>query len=378
MLRRLIATSWLLAGWVASAGAATPTTCDVFKGGDDGYHTYRIPSVVLATNGTLLAFCEGRHDNGRDAGRIDLVLKRSTDRGQTWSGLQVVWSDDGNTCGNPTPVVDRTTGVIWLLMTWNLGSDLERDIEAGKSRDTRRVFVCSSSDNGDSWSKPKEITHEVKPEDWHWYATGPVNGIQLMRGEHAGRLVIPANHSVLSTNSHPATLSHVIYSDDHGATWKVGGVEEEKTNESTVAERADGSLLQNMRSNHGQHRRAVATSKDGGLTWSPVRLDPALVEPVCQGCLLRATWAGPGSKSRLLFSNPASTKRERLTVRVSYDEGETWPVSQTLFDGSAAYSDLVMLDGSTVGCLFECGENNPYERIEFARFPLSWLEGNRK
>ena len=266
MLLRIVPAGVLLVGWLPWADAAVSERTEVFSAGADGYHTYRIPSLVLTTKGTLLAFCEGRRDSGRDAGKIDLVLKRSLDRGETWSNLQVVWSDDRNTCGNPTPVVDRATGVIWLLMTWNLGSDLERDIEAGRSRDTRRVFVCSSSDDGLSWTKPKEITRDVKPQGWHWYATGPVNGIQLTRGPHAGRLVIPANHSELSTNQHSLTRSHIIYSDDHGATWKLGGSEGEKTNESTVAERADGSLLQNMRSGSGQHRRAVAISRDGGLT----------------------------------------------------------------------------------------------------------------
>ena len=105
-----------------------------------------------------------------------------------------------------------------------------------------------------------------------------------------------------------------------------------------------------------------------------MRLDPALVEPVCQGCLLRATWPGPGTRSRLLFSNPASTQRERLTVRVSYDEGDTWAASRTLYSGPSAYSCLAMLDESAAGCLFECGEKTPYEKIEFARFPLSWIE----
>jgi len=350
--------------------------CDVFVAGTDGYHTYRIPAIVASTNGTLLAFCEGRKNNRGDTGKIDLLLKRSTNGGEAWRAQQIVWSDGSNVCGNPTPLVDRVTGVIWLLMTWNLGSDREQDIDEGKSRDTRRVFVTHSDNDGLTWSPPREITLAVKKAGWRWYATGPVNGIQLTRGAHCGRLVVPANHSELSAGNKPVSRSHIIYSDDHGETWKIGGVEDEFTNESTVVELSDGSLLQNMRSRHGTNRRAIATSRDGGLAWSPVRLDSALIEPVCQASLLRCTWPDDGGKSRILFANPASTQRERLTVRLSYDEGATWPLSRTIHAGPAAYSCLVVLPDKTIGCLCECGEKHPYEKIAFTRFPLDWLEKN--
>jgi sialidase-1 len=172
------------------------------------------------------------------------------------------------------------------------------------------------------------------------------------------------------------TRSHVLFSDDHGATWHIGGSEDEKTNQSTVVERADGSLLQNMRSYHGKHRRAVATSLDGGASWSPVHLDPALIEPVCQASILRCTWPENGAPSRILFSNPASMKRENLTVRLSYDEGSTWPKSKVLHTGPAAYSNLLMLPGGEVACLYESGDHHPYEQITFASFPVSWVESS--
>jgi sialidase-1 len=368
--------AFLLFACLSAPGQTTPppTQTNVFLAGTQGYHTYRIPAVVLATNGTLLAFCEGRKNSRSDTGDIDLLLKRSLDGGATWTGAQVIWSDGENVSGNPAPVVDRITGTVWLLMTWNLASDSEKAIGAGTARDTRRVYVTSSKDCGVTWGKPQEITAQVKKPGWHWYATGPVNGIQLTRQTHRGRLIIPANHSELSTEGTPVSRSHIIYSDDHGETWHLGGVEDEKTNESAIVELADGSLLHNMRSYHGKNQRAIARSTDGGLTWSAVKLDPALIEPVCQASLLRLTWPGDGSKGRLLFSNPASTKREKLTVRVSYDEGLKWPVSHLLHDGPAAYSCLVALDGQTIGCLFECGEKNPYERIVFQRIPLTWLE----
>ena len=366
----------LLALALASVTAATavPEQTDVFVAGTDGYHTYRIPAIVVTTNGTVLAFCEGRKNSRSDTGDIDLLFKCSTDGGKTWSPQKVIWSDGENTCGNPAPVVDHVTGIVWLLMTWNRGVDKEDQINYLKSRDTRRVFASHSSDDGLNWTKPREITSTVKQADWGWYATGPVNGIQLERGEHKGRLVIPCNHSTLTTSTQVVTRSHIIFSDNHGRTWQIGGIEEEMTNESTVVELPDGSLLHNMRSYHKQYRRAVATSRDGGLTWSPVKLDQTLVEPVCQASILRCAWPATGGKSTILFSNPASTKRERMTIRLSQDEGEVWSAGQVIHAGPSAYSCLTILPDKAIGCLYERGAKNPYERISLARFTLEWLE----
>jgi len=358
----LLAAALLVAGGAGAAPAGLEQS-DLFVAGAGGYHTYRIPVLLTTPAGTVLAFCEGRKTSASDTGKIDLLLRRSTDGGKTWSDPQVVWSDGDNVCGNPAPVADQASGHIWLLMTWNLGSDHEREIMAGTSKDTRRVFVSQSTDDGRSWSPPREITPSVKRPHWRWYATGPANGIQLTRGPHAGRLVVPANHSDHSNpNQHPYR-AHVIYSDDRGHTWKLGGVEEEMTNESTLVELTDGTLLHNMRSYHKQNRRAIATSRDGGITWSPVKLDAALIEPVCQASLLRASWPGPNQKSVILFSNPASLKRANLTLRFSYDEAATWPDSKTLHPGPAAYSSLAVLPDETILCAYECGEKTPYERI---------------
>jgi sialidase-1 len=357
----------------AGPASAELKLTDVFISGRDGYHTYRIPAMVVSTKGTVLAFCEGRRESAGDTGSIDLLLKRSADGGETWRPQQVVRSDDRNVCGNPAPVVDESTGTIWLLMTWNLGSDHERDIMNGTSEDTRRVFVTHSRDDGLTWAAPREITASVKMPHWRWYATGPVNGIQLTRGKYRGRLVIPANHSDHSDPDIHPYRSHIIYSDDHGRTWQPGGVQEEKTNESTIVELADGSLLHNMRSYHGRNRRAIATSGDSGATWSNVTLDEALLEPVCQASLLRFDRPGSEEPGRLLFSNPASVRRENMTVRLSNDEGATWPVSRTIYQGPSAYSSLAVLPDQTIACLFEGGDGNPYEKIILARFPLTWL-----
>jgi sialidase-1 len=181
----------------------------VFVQGQDGYHTYRIPALAVTPAGTVLAFAEGRRRSAGDSGKIDLLLKRSTDNGASWSPQQVVWADDDNTCGNPSPVVDRDTGIIWLLMTWNLGKDHERNIESSTSKDTRRVFVTCSSDEGRTWATPREITANVKLTNWTWYATGPGGGIQIQHGIHKGRLIIPCDHTVTGSKD----------SFSHNARW---------------------------------------------------------------------------------------------------------------------------------------------------------------
>ncbi len=349
-----------------NGGGLEETT--VYVSGQDGYHTYRIPSAIVTPKGTVLAFCEGRKSGRGDAGNIDLVLKRSFDNGATWGPMEVVADYGPNTIGNPCPVIDRDTGTIWLLLTSNLGKDTESEIMRGVSEDTRRVWVTKSDDDGVTWSKRVEITETTMEPGWTWYATGPGCGIQLKNG----RMVIPCDHAVLSTRE---WRSHIIYSDDHGATWKLGGIVVEKTNECQVVELIDASLLINMRSYHKRNRRTVATSKDGGMTWSEITFDPALIEPVCQASLLRYTEQPAHAKNRLLFSNPASDERVRMTIRLSYDEGRTWPVSKVLHESHAAYSALTVLPDMTIGCLYERGKESAYETITFARFSLEWLTG---
>jgi sialidase-1 len=351
---------------VATSGTAAVAEkiarVSVFAAGEGGYNTYRIPSLIVTAKGTLLAFCEGRKTGRGDAGDIDLVLRRSFDGGKTWQPTQVVWDDAANTCGNPCPVVDASTGTVWLLLTHNLGTDTEAKIVGGTGQGSRTVWVSKSTDDGATWAKPVEITKDVKKPDWTWYATGPGVGIQLK----TGRLVIPCDNKA---DKGKVRQSHVIYSDDHGATWKLGGVAGPQCNESQVAELDDGTLVLNMRTYMANNRRLVSRSTDGGLTWSKPAEDAALIEPVCQASLVRA----PGVKNGLLFSNPASTKRENLTVKLSRDGGQTWPAAAVLHPGPAAYSCLAVLPGGAVGCLYECGDKSAYETITFARFALDTL-----
>ena len=335
---------------------------DVYGAGDEGVHTYRIPALAATRQGTLLAFAEARHDGPGDAGDIDLVVRRSTDAGRTWSASITVWDDGGNTCGNPAPVVETETGRVVLPMTWNHGRDLERDIIAGRSREPRRAYVTTSHDDGVSWAPARELPALRRPH-WGWYATGPGNAIQIGRGEYKGRIVAPANHSDRTGEGH-FYRAHVICSDDAGESWFLGGVAGPATNESAVAELADGSLLLNMRSYAGRNRRALSVSRDGGATWSAPQLHEALVEPVCQGSMIR-------SAGCLLFSNPDSeTARECLTVRASADDGATWQRTKVVYAGSAAYSSMAVLRDGRIGILFERDRST---RISFAAFRFEEL-----
>lgn len=344
---------------------AEPVT--VFEAGEGGYHTYRIPAIVKTQDGTLLAFAEGRKDSRADSGDVDLVLKRSTDGGQSWGRLITVWDDADNTCGNPSPVVDMNTGRIVLLCTWNRGTDTESLILHNAGDDTRHVYVFYSESDGKSWSEPREITEQVKPEGWTWYATGPGHAIQLQYGEHAGRIVVPCNHNELIGTLN-LSHSHVIYSDNGGKRWHVGGIAD-AGNESTVAELKNGYLILNMRefkfhkNSTIKNLRQVAFSADGGESFGGFYSDEGLPEPVCQASLISYPTKGR-KKNYLVFANPASKEaREDFTVKFSKDGGKSWKPVYTSPWACGAYSDLVVLDDLSVGVLYEAGDDSPYERI---------------
>lgn len=359
---------WVSMGMVAAQSIDGSDLNYIFKEGDNGYKCFRIPAIVVTNSGTLLAFAEARKKGCSDTGDIDLVLKRSTDGGKTWGELELVWDDADNTCGNPAPVVDRNTGNILLLSTWNLGSDHEKDIIALKSQDTRRVFVLKSTDDGKSWSAAKDITKDTKKENWTWYATGPVNGIQIQKGKHKGRLVIPCDHIEAESKKY---FSHAIYSDDGGESWQLGqSTPQDQVNECTVAELSNGNLMLNMRNYDKSRNRKVSISKDGGHSWSDLKADPTLIEPICQASLLR--YDHGGKKPFLLFSNPASKeKRVGMTVRLSYNGGKSWKHSKVLYDGPSAYSNLVVLPNGNIACLYEAGTKNPYYGIVFQEISIS-------
>ena len=336
----------------------------IFKSGENGYNTFRIPSIVTTNKGTILAFAEGRKNSSSDSGDIDIVLKRSNDNGKTWGEIIIVRDDGVNVCGNPSPVVDRNSGSILLLSTWNLGGDTESEIINEISEDTRRVFVLKSTDDGLSWSEPKEITTSVKKDNWTWYATGPVHGIQISKGNYKDRLIIPCDHIESQTKKY---FSHIIFSDDYGETWEIGGrTPQDYVNESTVAEIEGGALMLNMRNyDRTQKVRKISISYDGGNSWGDIYGDEELIEPICQASLLRYSTRGKGDNI-MMFLNPSDEKsRINMTLKLSEDLGKSWVKSKVLFSGPSAYSDMVVLKGGDIGCLFEAGIKSPYEGIVF-------------
>ncbi len=339
----------------------------VFNSNEEGYKCFRIPAIIQAQSGDLLAFCEGRKKGCSDTGDIDLVMKRSKDKGKTWSSLQVIWDDSTNTCGNPAPVIDRETGVIFLLSTWNLGTDHESQIIDQTSEDTRHVYVLSSQNQGESWTEARKITEQTKLSEWTWYATGPGSGIQLRNPSYSGRLMVGCDHIEAGSKKY---YSHVIYSDDHGDSWNLGGTTpHDQVNECEVAELPDGKIMINMRNYDRNKRfRQTAISSDGGMSWLSQRHDTTLIEPICQASLQSYSYQ---NIQALLFSNPADkSSRINMSVRISFDHGQSWPDSVVIHSGPSAYSDLIVLDQGEIGCFFESGVKSPYERIVYSSIIL--------
>jgi sialidase-1 len=375
MTTKLFRLPWLAFGLASLAGSmlraddapalAAPEVSQLFKAGADGYMSYRIPVLVVTKAGTVLAFCEARKLPGTDQGPIDTVLRRSRDGGRTWDAMEMVAAGGDDTLGNPCPVVDEPSGTVFLALTRNDGRDTEEAIRRGTSRQPRTVWMCHSADDGRTWTKPEDISRTTRQANWGWYSTGPDNGIQL----RSGRLVVPCHHSIAPE---PGGYGDVIISDDHGLTWRVGGDVGNFVGENAVVELADGRLLMNARP-HGHHR-SISYSSDAGETWGPVAEDAGLPDPGCQGTLVRYSLTPASRRNRLLFCNPNSLKkREHLTVRLSYDEGQTWPVAREIEPNRAGYSSLAALADGSVGCFYENRTANNHAILSFARFSIAWL-----
>ena len=347
-----------------------PELITVFEAGKDGFPTCRIPSLLAATDGTLLAFCEGRQHRG-DHACNSIVLKRSSDGGRTWEPARVVADEGGDSLNDPSAVLDHRNGRVILHYTrFAEGYHSDKAVPGYDDPRAARNYVISSADSGASWSEPVEVTRQVKRPEVRCAVTTCGVGIQLRRGPHAGRLV----HAVYQFGGQVSREAYAIYSDDGGASWTMGACartpDDAGAAEPQVVELADGRILLNARTRTGL--RKVAESNDGGASFSDLASDPALIDPACQASILRCGDPLDGDPSRLLFSNPASqTERLNGTVRLSLDEGATWPVGRTICAGSFAYSCLAVLADGMLGCLFEADD---YQRIVLARFSLGWLQ----
>lgn len=371
--------------FLISISAFCQEKISVFVSGAEGHKSYRIPAIVGLPNGELLAFCEGRVNGAGDFGDINIVLKRSTNGGKTWTAIQTVVDADSLQAGNPAPVVDLTdpafpAGRIFLF--YNTGNNYEAEVRKGNG--LREVWFKTSTNNGSTWSEPVNITSQVhRPkqqaanpaynfaQDWRSYANTPGHAMQFGRGKYKGRIWVAANHSSgQPQKGFTDYAAHGYYTDDHGKTFQLSAtVPMPGGNESTAAELSGDRLMMNSRNQKGDVRaRIVSISSNGGVTWDTTYIDQTLIDPVNEGSLLTV-----GKKSRkniIAFCNAADTKRrDNLTLRISYDDGESWKklfvIDKSPGDTAkdyTAYSDLIKLNRKTVGVLYE---KDGYKQIVF-------------
>jgi sialidase-1 len=372
---------------VALRAAPAPEFFDVFPANSNGVTRHRIPGMVVTTKGTVLAYCEARINNSSDWGEIEIHLRRSTDGGKTWDAPRRIAHRgarlEGNprkksggereqTVNNPVAIVDRVTGAIEFVYCVNYA----------------RAFAMRSTDDGATWTDPVDITASFEPfrrhYDWKVIATGPGHGLQLKNG----RLVVPIWLAYGAVGDHKPSASATIYSDDHGRTWRAGDIAFPNSgdfgdpNETMITTTADGRVLLVARNVSKANRKLVSVSADGATGWSTPRFHEQLWEPICMASIV----AHPSRPGTQLYSAPHTLardasgreipagrgKRENLSIKLSRDDGKTWPVNRTLEAGPSAYSDLAVLPDGRVLCLYEAGND-----IRLARFDLAWVEGGR-
>ena len=352
---------------------------------------------MVTSKGTVLAYCEARKHEKSDWGHIDVVLRRSTDGGQTWSPMKKLVELEGKftrnpaaaaqglgrdgeiTVNNPIAIADPRSGVVHFL--YNV--------------EYNRLFYMRSEDDGLTFSKPVELTAAVdklKPSyDWQSFAVGPGHGLRLS----SGRLIAAV---WLSTgkggHAHRPSVVTTIYSDDDGKTWQLGDIIANETkplinpSESVLVELAGGRVMINIRSESLEHRRAVAISPNGATQWTEPKFDEALLEPICMANIIRWTSAKDG-KSRIVFSNPHNLERanakpgqgrdrKNLSLKLSTDDGATWPINKTLEAGPSGYSDLAIAADGSLLCFYERSIVNEATKkrtsyLTVARVSREWL-----
>jgi sialidase-1 len=344
---------------LARRAATASTPVDLFRQRDEGVNTYRIPALIETRKGTLLAVADARHDSARDLpARISLVLRRSRDRGNTWSRTVILRHVAEGGVGDASLLLDRRTGRIWCFHSYGPpGIGFGTAQPGARTGPTTFQFHVMFSDNdGTTWSDPLDLTPQIKDPDWQaMFATSGTH-IQTSRGRYLVPMVVRDARGIVSARN--------AYTDDAGKTWNIGAAIGSGTDESKCVELFGGVILQNMRNGP---TRAIALSNDGGVTFGQVTHDNALIDPACNAGITRYLHK---NRDLLLFTNTASTKRENLTLKISADQGKTWTTSRILHGGPAAYSTVLALRDGSVAVMYECGETSPYARIRFVRFSL--------
>lgn len=392
-LPRFCVTGFSLSGLACIAAlAATPIKTNLFAAGDDGRKLYRIPGIVVTHRGAILAYAEGRRNTGSDWDTIDIVLRRSTDGGTTFSPLHVIGRVSGPITRNPV-AIQRKQGKPTDVTYNNPVAIADRNgtVHFLFCVEYMRVFYMRSTDDGETFSTPVEITGSLDgiraAWDWRVVATGPGHGIQL----NNGRLLVPV-WLALGTqgNGHGPSSAATIFSDDHGKTWHCGDIAIPSTpdvpspNETTAVQLDNGAVMLNARVASPNNRRVIVTSRDGASHWSVPRYQEDLPDPICAAGFLslappKHTLKG---KSILLFSNPDNLERadgkndmrkdrKNVTIRVSYDQGVTWPDKRSLEPNRSAYSDLAALPNRDILCFYESAG----KFLTLARFNLDWVTG---
>ena len=320
-----------------------------------GVNCFRIPAIVTAPNGDLIAAIDERVPNCGDlnrSGDINIVVRRSADNGKTWSGIETVVNFPlGLSASDPSMIVDRDTKEIILFYNY---------MDYEKERDIYYLHVVKSKDNGKTWSKPEDITKQIAKPEWH----------KDFKFITSGRGIQTKDGKLLHTLVNLSKGLFIFGSDDHGKTWYFIDTPIKPADESKIIELADGTWMVNARVNTGG-MRYVHTSSDEGKTWNS-RPEPKLIDPGCNASIIRYTAKADGyNKNRILFSNAKMEKgRMNLTIRVSYDEGQTWTEGKTIYGGGTAYSSLTILKNGDIGVFFE---KDDYKENTFVSFSLKWL-----
>ncbi|NTW37799.1 MAG: exo-alpha-sialidase [Syntrophobacteraceae bacterium] len=339
---------------------------DVFVSGKDGYTGYRIPAIETAPDGSLLAFAEARKFNMSDPGgkgqEIDLVLKRSTDGGATWSAMKIIeHSGEYWSSSNPATVVDRQNGRIWVFYLRCKPGRGSREARPGT--DDASNMARYSDDNGVTWSEPIDqtrVAREMADAQWRISVPGPGGAIQ----DRKGRLIVPMWRFA-------PWGSFAMFSEDHGRTWQRGELMpgSREGDEDQLVELADGRILFDIRQQRGPHRWQTLSS-DGGRTWSEPRPGQP-VTPVCCAIESYTRKSAGDDRDRILWTGPLGPGRKKLVVRTSYDDGQTFTNERVITEEPAAYSDLTILKDSSVGVLWERGG---YAFITFTLLDWDFLQ----